>query len=225
MWRVDPNWSLIDKVQDYTLWDKELYSSQVDDLQDRLLLGGSKTADCYTIHVGGNLPFNWINKGEFIAGSYIMHHLNTKIVASDIDIFFHSKDDALAFSNANPTLKLTKDLKISYYGYTNNRVINLIYGIPYNDGYDLLSSFDIRACAMGYDPITKDFIAVKGSIVDTKCRYIVWQMGCRAATIRRLVKYMGKGFTMPKYQQAILAELIKANIHSSELELIEGAYG
>ena len=102
---------------------------------------------------------------------------------------------------------------------------NVIFGIDFNNAHDLLAGFDIRACAMSFDPSDGTFSAVSGAILDAWHKRVVFQIGSRVVSVNRLLKYTKtKNFTIDKYQRVIFAELIKFGKHSSDLELNTG-YG
>lgn len=166
-------------------------------------------------------PFTWLNRGELMSGSYMSWIINNKIPYSDIDIYFHCEKDAYEFAELN-NRKIKNNVEGICLYTTNNE--NLIYGIPYSTPEDLISVFDIRACAIAYDPTNNQVISVKEAIGDAKDKVLTFQVGARSYSLNRLLKYVTeKGFTIDSWQRAIFVELIKSSNADKDIELL-GTY-
>jgi hypothetical protein len=83
------------------------------------------------------------------------------------------------------------------------------YESQVDDIRDLIAGFDIRACAVAWDAFEDKVIAVDGAVEDCRDLRIVFQTGARSVTVRRLVKYLQKGFDIDHHQKAIFVELVK----------------
>jgi hypothetical protein len=223
MWLIKPtiNGRMLNES---TLFGEYLYNKQMEDIEDLALLSYCGKPKVNSCSINLKPSFTFLNRGEIVAGSSVSHLINKEIVFNDYDVYFHHQDDAADF------MKLNKLKNAHLYGQQNNLIcvssihseaINLIWHIPYSSAADLISEFDIRACAVAIDPNNDMFYAVDGAISDCQNRNIVWQPSCRAATVKRLQKYINKGFTQDKYQRNIFAELIKAGKHDVNLELFE----
>lgn len=204
--------------------DIKLFHQQLNDISNEIILGDIALVEFHEIPCTEPNRFKWINKGELVAGSFIMRLMNSTIHAQDIDIYFHSHADATEFADKNGCLMPPQDpqhpmcVKIYMYG----ALVNLIWGVQYDNARDLLAGFDIRACAMAFDPTDNKFILVDKAQDDALVRKIVYQTRARAITVRRLLKYIDKSFTINKYQRVIFAELIKSGKHKNDLELSTG---
>jgi hypothetical protein len=199
----------------------------MEEIHDRVLLGHVKKQTIKTIYANSWSKVTWIDRGEIIAGSYCMslmphgHDFTTKVKfePSDIDIYFKSSQDAVDFAQINK-LSITKELPaMGIHIELCSRKVNLIWGIPFNSPEDIINGFDIRACAIAYDPKSEHFIYVDGAIEDTLQGQIVFQTSARSVSIARLIKYSHRNFTVDRYQKVILAEMIKGGFHDPEVEL------
>jgi hypothetical protein len=232
------------------LWDKKIslrfsgnsentdtekfYQKQCDALASHLLLRDSKPiVKTEQIQVSlANYKLNWINKGELIAGSYIMSYMyadymgTMDLIPSDADIFFKSKEDAMEFAALN---KIPLDIgfnenPVCVYWMIDGLFINLIYGIDYKSADDLVSNFDIRACSVALDPNTNTLTMVEGAFSDILNKIIVFNPVPRAVSVARLSKYATKGFKISPYQRLFYVQLLRSDIWSPEIELITGTY-
>jgi hypothetical protein len=223
MWLIKPTINTR-MFSESTLFGEYLYKKQMEDIEDLALLGYCGKPSVNSCAINPKPAFTFLGRGEVVAGSSVSHLLNKEIIYNDFDIYFHHEDDAKDF------MKLNKLKNAQLYGQQNNLVcissvcpqtINLIWHIPYSSPADLISEFDIRACAVAIDPYNDMFYAVDGALNDCFNKAIIWQPSCRSATVKRLQKYLGKGFIQDKYQRNIFAELIKAGKHDTNLELFE----
>jgi len=212
------------------------YKDQLDKLTSALLIEDYRpevpivTSDVNVALVNYNFTFP---KGALISGSFIMSAVVKQITAAeigydDIDIYVKSKDDALMFVELNgfgglPTAEISNPMCLYVFAPTGEK-INVIYGIEYDSPGDLISRFDIRACSMALDPNDNKLYTVRGAIEDALSRSIFFNPVPRAVTLRRLVKYINKGFTICAQQSVFFSELIKSGIYSAELELITKGY-
>jgi hypothetical protein len=196
------------------------------DIANKIVLGDESnycTFETYSINVDTHIK--WINKGEVVAGSTMSKLFNDDIVNQDIDIYFHSLEDAKEFASVNCIFhKNAEGVSGSFCQmvYLSLTKINLIWGIPYDSPKDLISRFDIRACSVSLDPNTGTIYAIHGATQDCIAKQIVFNTNPRSVSVARLLKYVSKGFSIDKYQRVIFAELIKLGRHSNELELITG---
>jgi hypothetical protein len=209
------------------MFGQYLFDKQSEEVANRILLGDNKpncTFERYSVPLT-HANVNWINKGELIAGSALINTINNSVPNSDVDIYFHSKADAELFLSRNRTHgKIITAEMMCFYAQIANTKVNLIWGINYTSPEDLISAFDIRACAQAYDPANQEVIVVEGAYEDSITKTITMLTSARAATVKRIIKYTQKGFAMDKFQRVIFAELLKGGFHTNELEIITG-YG
>lgn len=212
---------------------EDLYKEQISHLASALLV------DDYNPHVEvdscqitgiSNFTFP---KDALISGSFIMHYVAKLLCSSDlqyddIDIYFKCKADAEAFAKTNINNSTFGGFNFNNpmcaYGHTGKDKINLIYGVEYDSPAHLISRFDIRACSMAIDPNNNTLHVVRGSVKDATTKDIVFNPVPRGVTVRRLTKYLKKGFEIKKYQSLFFAELIRSPIYSPELELMTKEY-
>jgi hypothetical protein len=212
---------------------KEYYEKQVNDIQNSILLNDKPVPvfDYKNENLNFMSPVNtlrWLDKsqhewsGEVIAGSYMCYYINRSIIHNDVDIYFHSKEHATlwcAINRFNPPTDFIHDL--CAHVYRNSVTYNLIVGVPFKNTEDLISHFDIRACAIAYDPVKCKVTSIQGAIQDCINKRIVFQTEARSITVKRLVKYIEKGFKIDKYQRAMFVELLKMRSNRDE-EFLEG---
>jgi len=214
-------------------YGEKTYNEQIDYLADSILLDHKPQPKFNSAELKIDLHLKLINKGEVISGSSVMRIVNTAVTADDIDIYFHSIDDAMEFAKINGVEQQVKwhlaykpeVLNTCSWITVNGCKYNLIWGIKYNNMEDLLTGFDIRACAMGIDLNNHIFTAVDGALGDTELKRIVWQPTAQVVSVWRMLKYLAKGFTMDKYQRVMFAELIKHGAYRADLELNTGYAG
>ena len=204
-----------------------LFDKQSEEVANRILLADNKpncTYERYSVPLT-HANVNWINKGELVAGSSLINVVNPNVPNGDVDIYFHTKQDAELFLSRNQTYgKIITAEQMCFYATIAGTKVNLIWGITYTGPEDLIGAFDIRACAQAYDPSTQEVILVEGAWEDSRNKAITMLTSARAATVKRIIKYTQKGFTMDKFQRVIFAELLKGGFHTNELEIITG-YG
>lgn len=173
-------------------------------------------------------PIKYTGK-EIIAGSSLMGLIKIydkkQIPYDDVDIYFQTKKDADEFMKLNRTIGCVSS-KDPFCRYTKaivdggKRVIklNLIYGVPHRSVRHLIGRFDIRACAIAYTPKDHTFHYVEHALLDIVHREINYQLSMRGTTIKRLLKYTQKGFTIRPVQRLLLVELLPMkHVQSSEL--------
>ena len=209
--------------------DEELFREQTGHLSSALLVADydpAVTVDKYNLIVNSSLL--WPNRGELISGSFMSRTLlraaygNTNLVAEDVDIYFKCKDDAVEFLRLNNMFSFDLESDVCGYGSANGIKYNLIWGIEYTSPENLVGRFDIRACAIAFCPNTQTVWAVRGAIDDANAQKIVFNPVPRGVSVRRLVKYVEKGFQIDPHQRLFFAELIRSDLYSSTLELITG---
>lgn len=209
--------------------EEDLFKEQLNHLSSALLVDDYDpylTVDTYDMLAATNVKFP--NKGELISGSFMSAAFVKAIYrrvpfdAADIDIYFKSKEDAQSFIAINGMWGFEMDSEICGYGSQNSIKYNLIWGIDFKSPEHLVSRFDIRACAVAYNPHTNKLYAVRGALEDAMNKNIVFNPVPRAISVRRLVKYIEKGFTIEPHQRLFFAELVRSNIYSTEIELITG---
>lgn len=185
-------------------------------------------------NVEHKLPLKFTH-AAYVAGSYVMSKVLRSIYRrdlgcttpfNDVDIYFPRFSDVEEFVTINnlekqfyTQLKKQQQDWLCAWLTLNDIKINLIWGVEFYNEEDLLHGFDIRACAMCYLPLRREVRAVQGAIGDVVSGRIVYQIGARSTTIHRLLKYINKGFVIDKYQRVILAELIKNDQYSSNIEI------
>lgn len=211
---------------------EELYKSSLDKLSSYLLIKDSfpsieiEKQDAYFDLSG----INWINRDEVIAGSFMSSavrktHMNdNEVKYEDIDIYFKCRDHAIEFCKVNNLyLGWIHDPHVMCVSIpTQTEKLNLIWGVEFDNINNLISRFDIRACAIAYDPNQQKLYTVNGANADIFNKDIVFNPVPRAVTIRRLVKYIEKGFRIDKWQRLFFAELLRSDIYSAHLEEITG---
>ncbi len=210
--------------------EEELFKEQTNHLSSALLIQDydpQLTVDKYNLNVG-NLTLKWPNKGELISGSFMARTFvravygHANFDTEDVDIYFKTKADAEEFLNINLMFGFDMESEVCGYGSHDNVQYNLIWGIEYTSPENLVSRFDIRACAVAYCPTTKELWAVRGALDDANAKNIVFNPVPRGVSVRRLVKYVEKGFQIDPHQRLFFAELIRSDLYSTTLELITG---
>lgn len=211
--------------------DQELYDEQANHLASAILIQDYDPAvqvDEYFIDFQNKLK--WPNKGEFISGSFVSRavtesaYAHVQFDAEDVDIYFHTKEDALEFITLNSMIGFNMESPICGYGSHEEIKYNLIWGIEYKNAKHLISRFDIRACAMAICPTDKLLFVVRGAMDDCNNKKIVFNPVPRGVSVRRLIKYVEKGFQIDPYQRLFFAELVRSDLYSTELELITANY-
>lgn len=214
--------------------DEKRYEWQMD-IRANYLLVGDVNANI-TVDVQANKEqavvstIHWLGRGEIIAGSFLC---NLPAIApyadpidfNDVDIYFKSKKDVLAFMDRNKDMYMSDyntDSNIAWKTIKDGTHFNLIFGIAYKDPADLISRFDIRACSIAYDPATNEIYSVRGSLADCVMRRLIYNPIPHNTTIARLLKYTKKGFDIDPYQRIFLSELIKSKSYDPEIEISTG---
>ena len=210
---------------------KELYEYQINHLASAMLIddydAGVEIDSC---QINAICAYTF-PKDSLISGSFAMHHVSKNIGNSDhkfddIDIYFKDKTDAQTFLKLNGANGYGFDFNnpMCAYGHIDGHKFNLIYGVEYTSPGHLISRFDIRACSMAIDPNSNMLYVVKGAIEDATQRKLTFNPVPRGCTVRRLVKYIQKGFTIEPYQSLFFTELIGSTVYSAELELMTKEY-
>lgn len=211
---------------------QKLYEYQLAQLANALLLEDKEYEyDIDRCYFDGTSIYKFFPEGSLVSGSFLMSvvasnvsHGSTLHGYDDIDIYFKSKEDAKLFLHENNITgaywgEFDFHGTICSYGTHNGIKMNLIYGVPYKDAGDLISHFDIRACSMALDINKKELYVIQGAIQDATLSEINFNPVPRAVTVRRLTKYIQKGFNIKDYQQSLFfVELLKSNIYNSDLE-------
>lgn len=208
---------------------EELFRWQCDILANYLLLKDKRPIlETSTYQAGINDKLKWLGKGELVAGSYAascicaLLHISL-LKADDIDIYFKSKKDAMEFNNINGLYNRDGwESDVCTVSKMDGIVFNLIYGVDYDSPQELISSFDIRAISIAIDPSNSEVHVVNGAIQDLADRTMVFNPTPKHTSIKRIVKYTQKEFTMEPHQRLFFAELIRSDIYSPEVELITG---
>lgn len=209
---------------------KEHYESQMENIEDLILLGNTRLEKTTEVsrdwfYLQDLTKLRWLTSlsehhGEVVAGSYMSAAVNKSIRYNDIDVYFYSKEHANLWCKINYISIPEYVFDLCATVYRKGVKINLIIGIPFNSVEDLISSFDIRACAIAYVPETNKIIEVEGALDDCKHKRIIFQTGAKYITVKRLVKYLDKGFSIDEYQQVIFSELIRFK-PNRDLEILE----
>lgn len=210
---------------------KELYESQLSHLGSAMLIQDyDANVEIDTAQITATTPYKF-PKGALISGSFVMHYVSKNVghidhKFDDIDIYFKSKADAQLFLNLNGANGFGFDFNnpMCAYGHIDGNKFNLIYGVDYTSPGHLISRFDIRACSMAIDPNTNMLYVVKGAIEDATQRTLTFNSVPRGVTVRRLTKYVKKGFEIDGYQSLFFVELLGSTIYSAELELMTKEY-
>lgn len=211
----------------------DLYKSQLDHLGNALLIDDydpKVEVEKINIHATNKFLFP---KDALISGSFVANYVSqvaggTSISWDDVDIYFKTKVDAEQFCSMNNLSASSNGFAfnndICSYGWIEGVKVNLIYGIEFNSPEHLISRFDIRACSMAIDPNNMNLYIVKGAVDDCMTRRIIFNPVPRGISVKRLTKYIKKGFDIEGYQSQFFAELIKTNIYKPELELFTKKY-
>lgn len=230
-WKTTPKFFL--QLDNYSLKKgEELFKVQMDHLANALLVDDYNPLvnikSCVvTTDFDIKFPAGALLSGSFIAHMASYHLSSAPIKYDDIDVYFKKKEDAIDFIQMNQGRVSSFDLQnpMCSYGYLDDETkINLIYGVPYADPGDLISRFDIRACSMAFDPNTKTLYCVEGALEDATQKHICFNAVPRGCSIRRLTKYIQKGFQIDGHQALFFAELVKTPIYSPQLELVTKKY-
>lgn len=214
----------------------EQYKDQLDKLTSALLIEDYRPdvpimvspVSVELISYNYTFPKDSLISGSFIVNQVLKQMIATEIGYDDIDIYVKSKEDAIKFVELNgfsgvPTAELHNPMCLYVIAPTREK-INVIYGIEYDSPGDLISRFDIRARSMALDPNESKLYTVGGAIEDALQRRISFNPVPRAVTLRRIVKYINKGFSIDAQQGVFFSELVKSNIYSAELELMTKGY-
>jgi hypothetical protein len=175
------------------------------------------------INTGVKFPF-----GTLISGSYVMSIVAKQLAGliltyDDIDLYFQTKELAQEFAKLNAAhFDFTNPM--CAYGHLGSQKVNLIYGVEHTSPAHLISRFDIRACSMAIDPNLGVLYVVAGSMEDCTQKKICFNPVPRGVSIRRLTKYIKKGFEIESHQSVFFVELLRSNIYSAELELMTKEY-
>lgn len=210
---------------------KELYEEQIGHLASAMLIDDyDANVEIQQSPIVALSAFKF-PKDALLSGSFVMHYVSNHVghiphMFDDIDVYFKSKMDAQLFLNLNGGSGgfSTFDNPMCAYGYIDGHKFNLIYGVEYTSPGHLISRFDIRACSMAIDPNTAILYVVKGSIEDSTQKRITFNPVPRGCTVRRLTKYIKKGFSIEQYQSLFFVELLRSDIYSAELELMTKEY-
>jgi hypothetical protein len=210
---------------------KDLFDYQVSHLANALIIDDyDAKIEIDTCSISAATPFKF-PENALISGSFVMHHVSQHIghihhAFDDIDVYFKNKDDAIVFLMLNGVHPGTFnfDSPMCAYGYIEGNKMNLIYGVEYDDPGHLISRFDIRACSMAIDPNTMTLYVVKGAIEDATQKNITFNPVPRGVSVRRLTKYIKKGFSIDGHQSVYFVELCRSDIYSQELELMTKEY-
>jgi len=211
--------------------EEATFQRQSDELAENVLLDAPIKVNFNTLNPVKSKPnIKWM-MDELVAGSSVSQLFNSSIPAEDVDIYFKSIDDAMLFAKLNKVDRQVKwnlakqkdQLNVCAWVTLNCRKYNLIWGIEYKDVKELISRFDIRACAMVYDPCWDRITMVEDSLQDAIEQRIVWQTTTRHMSVHRLIKYSKKGFKIDPHQRVMFTELLKTK-HNTDLELSTG-YG
>jgi hypothetical protein len=209
--------------------DEKRYEWQMDIRANYLILGDKNVeVPIETItNLGKILDTNliWLHRGELIAGSFMSNLAhNADIKYNDIDIYFHSANDANEFLLANKISNASVMFRgpIAIQVMFGKQILNLIWGVAFNDAKDLISHFDIRACSVAYDPQWNLVHTVKGALWDAANKFIVFNPVPHHTTVARVIKYVQRNFNMDAYQRLFFAELIRSDMYNTDLELSTG---
>lgn len=210
---------------------QELFDSQISHLASAMLVqdyDANVQIDTCQIKAISNFKFP---KDALISGSFVMHHVSKNVgnvdhKFDDIDVYFKTKADAQAFLTLNAAngWMFNFDNPMCAYGDIEGHKFNLIYGVDFTSPGHLISRFDIRACAMAIDPNTNTLYVVQGAIEDATQKNITFNPVPRGVTVRRLTKYIKKGFDIEGHQSLFFVELLGSTIYSAELELMTKEY-
>ena len=218
-----------------TLIEKSLYDWQINHLASALLIDdyNPQVVVTKTAFSGeSNFVFNvdCLISGSFIMNTVMRMYGYSHIQYDDIDIYFKSKESARQFvldnhgELWNGYVGFNFDNPMCAYGNISGNKINVIYGVQFDSPESLISKFDIRACSMAINPNTKELFIVEGALNDCITLSTVFNPVPRGVSMRRLIKYIQKGFNIEPYQNVFFVELLKTHIYSSELELITKDY-
>lgn len=205
------------------LEDVPLFHQQMQEITDRMLLNAAPSQVIHQSVSGALSQFKWV-PGAVVAGSSIMNIINSGIPANDVDIYVKTKEDAKRLLLLNQMKTFPYESEFCTVGAWQNIQINIIWGIKFDTARDLIAGFDMRCCAVAIDAISGEFFHVDGAIEDCQNKRVIFQTNPRTVSLYRLLKYVGKNFTVDKYQRTVLAELIKSGKHDNNLELTTG-YG
>lgn len=214
----------VKNTPDSCIFGELLFKKQQEAMANFAIIGDRSwnTSICKTDLPKLTSSINWINKGEIISGSSVMQLFNNSIDADDVDIYFHSREDAIEFLKLNKSFNCQisdEDRICKYAHFKSGNKCNIIWGIEYADGIDLIKGFDIRACSMFIDPNAKQFVSLCGAITDAYTMKIHFNPTPRAITVARLIKYIEKNFEIDRYQRLLFADLIRSPHFNPELEL------
>jgi hypothetical protein len=227
IWTKDP--SFFYPFGDYVTGE-ELYNKQLDSLASALIVSDydpNIQVDECNINTATNIKFP---QGALLSGSFVMHYVashlgGVNLKYDDVDIYFHSKEHAEEFLKLNYMYGFSNaENPMCRYGTSDGIKYNLIYGVEFTTPKSLISRFDIRACSMAIDPNANILYLVNGAAQDATRKNLVFNPVPRAVSMRRVEKYIQKGFSMEKHQRVFLVELLKTHLYSIDLELMTKEY-
>lgn len=219
----------------YSYNEREHYEYQLNEIHDFILLGQVQYPNFIELQTMSSKlsalsELKWLTSGlsemngEVVAGSFMSSIFNAQVKCNDMDIYFHSVEHANLWCKINGIHIPEYKWGLCGVVFRPGRIpYNLIIGVPFYNTKDLIAGFDIRSCAIAWNPREDKITYVEGAVEDCMHKRIVFQTGARSVTVRRLVKYLGKGFGIDHHQKAIFVELIK--LKPNRDQEILGGYG
>lgn len=154
-----------------------------------------------------------VKDGVILAGGALRYLVDCTDSICDYDLFFldrskvQSAQEYFLSKDYNLIFECPKGELFTYYNKDSNTKVQLILKRDYKDCYDLISSFDIRACCAAYDG--EQFYTNGGFVFDNLNKLInINKIEYPVATLRRIAKYSAKGFTLTPQASQYFVEAV-----------------
>lgn len=170
-----------------------------------------------------SLP-NFLISNSFVCGGYIRQLICGSPHNTDIDLFFRSQQDlesqekflldfGFRYSWGNDTVKCYK---------RDSEIVQLIFIAFFPTIEQHLQEFDFTICQFGYDCSTQEIVIASSAVVDTlRKKLVVNKITYPVASMRRMLKYNGYGFTPCNGTLMSMAQSCKSADINMEIKYID----
>ena len=154
-----------------------------------------------------------VKNGVVLAGGALRSLVDYTDTICDYDLFFLDKTrvqsvrDYFLSKDYNLIFECPKGELFTYYSADTEIKVQIILKREYKDCYDLINSFDVRACCAAYDG--NQFYTNEGFVFDNLNKLInINKIEYPVATLRRIAKYSAKGFTLTSQASQYFVETV-----------------